>query len=102
MPPFPIIAALAATRPPAPRRGARRRALPCSTASSTTRAWSAAPESDGFTQKSPDGGKAPGERTIVRILYDEQNVYVGIDCIQRKSPVVARLTRRDRPSRPTR
>src|SRR4051812_18739706 len=58
--------------------------------------WRTAPSSDAFTQKLPDGGKAPGERTVVRILYDNDALYVGIDCEQRKSEVIGRLTRRDR------
>lgn len=57
--------------------------------------WQAAPASDVFTQKSPLDGKAPGDRTVVRILYDDENVYVGIDCPQ-SAEVVSRLTRRDR------
>jgi hypothetical protein len=57
--------------------------------------WQKAAPSDVFTQKSPVDGKAPGDRTVVRILYDDDNVYVGVDCPQ-SAPVVARLTRRDR------
>jgi hypothetical protein len=57
--------------------------------------WQRAEASDTFTQKVPDSGKAPSERTIVRVLYDKDNVYVGIDCPQ-KEAVVGRLTRRDR------
>jgi hypothetical protein len=57
--------------------------------------WQRATPSDGFTQKVPVDGKAPGDRTVVRVLYDDDNVYVGIDCPQ-SVPVVARLTRRDR------
>jgi hypothetical protein len=58
-------------------------------------AWQKAPASDTFTQKTPLDGKPPGDRTVVRILYDDENVYVGIDCPQ-SAGVVARLTRRDR------
>ena len=50
---------------------------------------------DVFTQKSPSDGKPPGDRTFVRILYDDNYVYVGFDCPQ-TAEVVARLTRRDR------
>jgi hypothetical protein len=58
--------------------------------------WQQASASDTFTQKLPDGGKPSTERTVVRILYDDDAVYVGIDCEQRRSEVVGRLTRRDR------
>ena len=57
--------------------------------------WKQAEATESFTQKVPDSGKAPSERTIVRVLYDKDNVYVGIDCPQ-KVEVVGRLTRCDR------
>ncbi len=57
--------------------------------------WNPAEATETFTQKVPDGGKPPSERTIVRVLYDKDNVYVGVDCVQ-KSRVVLGLTRRDR------
>jgi hypothetical protein len=57
--------------------------------------WQKAPAAETFTQKFPSDGKPPGDRTVVRILYDDDNVYVGFDCPQ-SVEVVARLTRRDR------
>jgi hypothetical protein len=57
--------------------------------------WRAALPSDGFTQHYPDEGAAPSERTEVRVLYDNENVYVGVDCEQLHSPLVRRLQRRD-------
>jgi hypothetical protein len=57
--------------------------------------WRAAVPSDGFTQHYPDEGAAPSERTELRVLYDDKNVYVGIDCEQLHSPIVRRLQRRD-------
>jgi hypothetical protein len=58
--------------------------------------WQKATATDAFTQKQPEGGKPPTERTVVRILYDDDALYVGFDCEQRRSEVVGRLTRRDR------
>jgi hypothetical protein len=58
-------------------------------------AWAAATPSDGFTQHFPDEGAPPSERTIVRVLYDDKNLYVGIDCEQLNAPIVRRLARRD-------
>jgi hypothetical protein len=58
-------------------------------------AWANAPVSDVFTQHFPDEGASPTERTIVRVLYDDLNLYVGIDCEQIHSPIVRRLMRRD-------
>jgi hypothetical protein len=57
--------------------------------------WQRAPTSDAFTQKRPVDGLPASDRTIVRVLYDDDALYVGIDCPQ-GVPVVARLTRRDR------
>lgn len=59
-------------------------------------AWVGALGSDAFTQKSPDEGRPPVERTTVRILYDSAAIYVAITCEQKKAPVIGRLTRRDR------
>lgn len=59
-------------------------------------AWKNAPVAAAFTQKFPDEGKAPSERTEVRIVYDDDALYVGVTCEQRRSPLTAQLTRRDR------
>lgn len=58
--------------------------------------WRQAKPSGAFTQKLPDAGKKPSHSTLVRIVYDNDAIYVGIDCEQQGTPVVARLTRRDR------
>ncbi len=61
-------------------------------------AWRASPGSSVFTQSFPfDGGK-PSERTVLRVLYDETAIYIGFDCEQVHTPIVERLTRRDRDS----
>jgi hypothetical protein len=58
--------------------------------------WALAKPSSRFTQKFPDEAAEPSERTTVRVLYDDDAIYVGVDCEQLRSPIVARLTRRDR------
>ena len=58
-------------------------------------AWRTAPPSDEFLQHFPNEGAAPSERTTVRVLYDDRNLYVGIDLEQLHAPVVKRLQRRD-------
>jgi Domain of unknown function (DUF5916)/Carbohydrate family 9 binding domain-like len=58
-------------------------------------AWRAAVPSGGFTQHYPEEGAAPSEQTEVRVLYDDRNLYVGVDCPQLHSPVIKRLQRRD-------
>jgi len=58
--------------------------------------WELAVATDGFTQKSPTDGVAPSERTTVRVLYDREYLYIGIECEQRRSHIVGRMSRRDR------
>ncbi len=92
MPPSPALLALVAV----PHLAAARAATPPVLDGRLDEAvWQAAPASDAFTQSKPVDGTPPGDRTVVRVLYDDDNVYVGIDCPQ-SDPVVARLTRRDR------
>lgn len=59
--------------------------------------WQAATAEDRFVQKSPKGGEPPSEGTTMRVLYDDDALYVAFDCAQQRAPVVARLARRDRP-----
>ncbi|HXU03442.1 MAG TPA: DUF5916 domain-containing protein [Polyangia bacterium] len=60
--------------------------------------WQAAPGSDAFTQQYPFDGSKPSERTLLRVLYDEDAIYIGFDCDQINTPIVEKLTRRDRDS----
>jgi hypothetical protein len=61
-------------------------------------AWKTAEPSDAFTQQYPLDGKPPTERTTMRVLYDDEAVYLGFDCEQTHTPIIERLTRRDRDS----
>jgi hypothetical protein len=58
--------------------------------------WQLAAPSSGFRQKVPNDGAVPSDPTTVRVLYDDDAIYVGFDCPQQHTPVTARLTRRDR------
>jgi hypothetical protein len=59
--------------------------------------WQKAWIETNFTQNFPDENTAPTERTEVRVLYDDEAVYVGIRCFdQHPNEIIARLTRRDR------
>jgi hypothetical protein len=58
--------------------------------------WLSAQRSSAFTQKFPNELSAPSEETTVRVVYDDTAVYVAVDCVQRTTPVIARLSRRDR------
>ena len=59
-------------------------------------AWSAAPVIAGFVQKIPTEGATPSEATEVKILYDDDALYVGAR-MWRKDPSLIRtsVTRRD-------
>src|SRR6266571_2247328 len=58
--------------------------------------WDSAPPATEFTQRDPDEGKAPTERTEVRIAYDDANIYFGIRLFDSEpEKIVSRLSRRD-------
>ena len=57
-------------------------------------AWATAPVTSTFTQIDPDEGQPASERTEVRVLYDDQALYVGARLYDR-GPIVGRLGRRD-------
>ena len=59
-------------------------------------AWHAAAPFDGFAQLFPEEGRPASERTEVRVLYDDQTLYVGIACHDSRPAEVSRpLGRRD-------
>src|SRR5262245_15637885 len=58
-------------------------------------AWTAPPFS-AFVQRDPIEGTAPTEQTDVRVVFDEQNLYVGIRLHDRRAGSIGRrLSRRD-------
>lgn len=58
--------------------------------------WERAPAYDGFVQQFPDEGAPPSEQTLVRVLYDDHALYVGVRCRDRHPEAVQRpLGRRD-------
>jgi len=42
--------------------------------------WEAGSWSGGFTQQVPNQGKSPSQQTEVKILYDNNNLYIGFKC----------------------
>jgi hypothetical protein len=59
--------------------------------------WQTAPCSGDFIQHEPDDGKAPSESTSVRVAYDNEAIYVGMEMFDSEpGKIVCRLTRRDR------
>ncbi|WP_158627367.1 DUF5916 domain-containing protein [Corallococcus sp. AB045] len=60
--------------------------------------WALAPLFDRFVQTFPKNGAAPSERTDLRVLYDDDNLYVGILARDSQPLLINRqLGRRDRP-----
>src|SRR4051812_5918977 len=57
-------------------------------------AWRTAPVTDDFTQIDPEEGKPASQRTEVRVLYDDDALYVGVR-LHDSGPITARLGRRD-------
>jgi len=82
--------------PPPTLTPARASAAPTIDGDLSDDVWQAAPATEAFTQKFPDERAAPTERTTLRVLYDDEALYVAFDCDQRHSPIVARMARRDR------
>ena len=61
--------------------------------------WQSASGSDAFTQQSPYDGAPPSERTRVKVLYDDDALYVAASTASRSTRrIVELLTRRDRDS----
>lgn len=59
--------------------------------------WLTAPAFDQFVQQYPEEGARPSERTEVRVLYDDDNLYVGIICYDsHPEQILRQLGRRDR------
>src|SRR5205823_511645 len=58
--------------------------------------WNAASPASDFRQLNPKEGDPASERTEVRILYDDQNIYVGARMFERDTTKIRTvLTRRD-------
>jgi hypothetical protein len=59
-------------------------------------AWQQAPEFSSFVESWPHEGSVPTQKTSVRVLYDDKNVYVGIVCFDTEPEKIVRtLGRRD-------
>src|SRR2546428_7944505 len=58
-------------------------------------AWRAAELGEGFTQFEPDEGAPPTAPTRFRVLWDDDSIYLGIECDDPEPPT-ATLSRRDR------
>lgn len=58
--------------------------------------WKGAPAFENFTEVTPVEGAAPSERTIVRVLYDEDQLYIAVRCLDSDAgKVLGKEKRRD-------
>ena len=93
-------AVMAAARPPARAiaspsfQAPRTTAAPVIDGRLDEAAWAGAEEIRGLTQREPEEGKPASEETVVRILYDEEALYVGAR-LEDGGRVTTRLGRRD-------
>jgi hypothetical protein len=58
--------------------------------------WDAAPVGEGFRQNQPDEGAPASAATRFRVLWDDEALYIGVDCDEPAEPTVV-LGRRDHP-----
>lgn len=59
--------------------------------------WKHSIPTAGFLQYDPEEGSPPTEATLVRIVYDNDALYVGVMCYDSQpSEIISQLTRRDR------
>jgi hypothetical protein len=59
--------------------------------------WKEAPRSGDFTQYQPDEGEPASESTFVRVAYDNEALYIGVEMYDSEpDKIISRLTRRDR------
>ena len=58
--------------------------------------WSAAVPISGFIQQQPDESEPSTETTVVRVLFDERNLYIGVVCLDSEPErIVVTQSRRD-------
>ena len=58
--------------------------------------WAQAPAADHFTQRDPSEGQAATERTEIRVLYDDDALYIGVRLYDKDAALISRrVTARD-------
>ncbi len=86
-----LILALLLAAEPAKTINVKRTATPPRIDGVIEEVWLQADSVDDFKQAYPDEGSAPGERTVVRVLQDDGNLYVAFRCYAAKHRPVAQL-----------
>jgi hypothetical protein len=59
--------------------------------------WRRAPKDDRFVERTPEVGGTPPVRTTLQIAYDDEFLYVLIECESEPGDVIVRTLRRDNP-----
>src|SRR5213596_3794996 len=80
--------------PPPVYRAVRATAAPIIDGDLSDPAWQNAPEITGFTQHDPDDGKPATQKTVVKVVYDDNAIYFGAMMYDTR-PVTTVLVRRD-------
>ena len=58
--------------------------------------WQSSPAIENFTQRELSFGQSASEKTKVALLYDNNNIYIGVWCYQReKEKITAKFLQRD-------
>jgi hypothetical protein len=58
--------------------------------------WASSPPETSFTQRNPDRAQPPTEKTEFRVLYDNEDLYIGVRAYDRyPGQIMGRLARRD-------
>lgn len=57
--------------------------------------WQRADQDDRFSERQPNVGDTPPVRTVLRVAYDDSNLYFFLDCMAPPGDITARTLRRD-------
>lgn len=63
----------------------------------TEETWRRAPKDDRFVERTPEVGGTPPVRTTLQVAYDDDFLYVLLDCESEPGDVIVRTLRRDNP-----
>ena len=94
----PVVPQLNFVRPSAPAARISAAEAPKIDGDLSDPAWAKATAIEQFHQKQPNPGAPPTERTVLRIMYDENNLYFGVyNYDTQPNAIIARSMQRDGP-----
>ena len=91
---FPLLAGVLLAGEPPVMMALRTAAAPRIDGNLNEAAWAGAPQVNSFTQRDPNDGQPSSKTAVVRMLYDDEALYVGAR-IEGAGPTTFRLGRRD-------